>query len=209
MSEAAKALSAAKVLSVNNEIALSNGIVLRIKPMPPLLLNDIANSIPEPEMPKIFIEEDNRYEDNPDHPAYIKALNDRANEVGIRTINAIISVGSEVVSIPDGVLRPEDNGWLKRTKFTNYQFDADDPEERYLAWLRFYAIATSEDLNKVNTLPLILAGLREAEVEDALQSFRSGEERGIDPNLPNPDDNKNGDNLPASRPRGRPRNRGA
>src|SRR3972149_7775442 len=128
MSEAAKALSAAKVLSVNNEIALSNGIVLRIKPMPPLLLNDIANSIPEPEMPKIFIEEDNRYEDNPDHPAYIKALNDRANEVGIRTINAIISVGSEVVSIPDGVLRPEDNGWPKRTKFTNYQFYWGEPE---------------------------------------------------------------------------------
>lgn len=189
-----------------NLITLSNGIVLKMKPVPPLLLNSIANSVPEPEVPKVWIEEKGREEENPEHPAYLKAIIDRANLVGIMIIDATLAVGTELVSVPDNMLKPEDDGWLWQAKHSGKEFDLTDPKDRYLAWLRYYAVETQDDLNNLNTIPQILAGIREGEVDKVSNSFRGDEERGADSELPPKNNGKNGHNIPANTARTRARN---
>lgn len=178
-----------------------------MKPVPPLLLNAIANSIPEPQVPKIWMEEKGREEENPDHPAYLKALSDRANEIGMRIIEATLLVGTELVSIPDGIAKPSDNSWIKRVELTGKILNQNDKDERYLTWLRFYAVETQEDLNKINSIPLQLAGIQEVEVETAIETFRSDEERGENNPIPNKNGHKNGHHVPANAARVSSRNR--
>lgn len=180
-----------------------------MKPMPPLLLNAIANSIPEPEIPMIYIEEDDRHEANPNHPAYQKALLDRANDIGMRIIEATLSIGTELVSVPEGLAKPEDDSWLRRAKIARHEFNQDDTEERYLAWLRFYAAEIQEDLNRINSIPLQLAGIQEVEVEKAIDTFRGGEERGADNGVSGEVSDQNGHNVPVAASGPRTRNRRA
>lgn len=190
-----------------NLITLSNGIVLRMKPMPPLLLNAIANGIPEPDVPMLFVEEDNRHEANPNDPNYQKALNDRLTNISLRIIDATLSVGTELISVPDDLVKPEDDSWLNRAKLAGHAFDKESQEERYLAWLRFYAVETQADLNKINTIPLQLAGLQEAEVEEVINTFRGGEIRGDDNGVSGEGIGTNGHNVPVPATRTRTRNR--
>lgn len=194
-------------MSDKNLVTLSNGIVLRMKPMPPLLLNAIANGIPEPDVPMLYVPEDDRHEANPNDPNYQKALNDRLTNISLRIIDATLSVGTELISVPDNLVKPENDSWLNRIKLAGHIFDKESQEERYLAWLRFYAVETQADLNKINTIPLQLAGLQEAEVEEVINTFRGGEARGNDNGVSDEVIGTNGHNVPIPATRTRTRNR--
>lgn len=191
------------------QITLSNGIVLRVKPMPPLLLNAIANSIPEPEVPMWWNEDDQRHEANPNHPEYQKALADRNATIGMRIIDATLSVGTELVAVPGTMIPPESDSWIRRLKLTGQDatFNPEDKEERYLAWLRLYAIETNADLEKVNSIPMQLAGLQEEEVAEAMELFPSGKTRGEDNGVSVENGVRNGHNVQPVAPRTRTRNR--
>lgn len=189
-----------KSAEVPTQITLSNGVVLKVKPMPPMLLNSVANSIPEPEVPKVYLEDKGREEPNPNHPAYLRAVSDRAAAISLAMMNLILYACTEVISIPEGVMKVTDDGWLRLAKMAGINFDPDDEVERYIAWLRCYAVQTVGDLNLTQTVPLRLAGITEAEVEEAMESFRGGEGRDADSGLPVEIGSPNGHHLPDSDP---------
>lgn len=204
-SEAIKAAGKAAKREPNSlprEINLSNGIVLKVRPMPPMLLNSVANSIPEPEVPKVFMEDKGREEPNPNHPDYIKAVAEYNSKVAMATMNLIFYACTSIKEIPDGLLKPEDDDWVEMATMAKISFDREDKAERYIAWLRCYALETISDLNQAQTIPLQLAGITESEVQEAVDAFRSGEGRDSDNGIPteviSPDGDNIWDNTPGS-----------
>jgi len=197
-----------KSFEVPRELVLSNGIILGIKNIPPLLINSVGNSIPEPDMPVTYIEEKDREEPNPNHPAYIRAMEKRDQELNLATINIILYAGTTLKHIPPGVFGPDDDDWIMLAEMAGIKFDPGNKVQRYLAWLRSYALATLKDLEQAQTLPLMLAGVTEPEVEKLSDSFRSGEERGTDSPVSDALGSKNGDNVQKPNRRARRTNRG-
>src|SRR3990167_5649715 len=60
---------------VPDEVALSSGIVIGFKNVPPLLLSDAVARVVKPEPPKIVHEDKGGVEEpNPNDPDYVKAL---------------------------------------------------------------------------------------------------------------------------------------
>ena len=196
---------------VPKSIKLSNGITLKVKPMPPMLFNSVVNSIPEPEVPKVYMEDKGRDEPNPNHPDYIKAVNERTVAISLATMNLILVACTEIEYLPDGMEGPESDDWPYLAEMAGITFDHSNKHERYLAWLRAYAISTVNDMTQVQTVPLMLAGVSEEEVDTAMDAFRSGEARDSDSGLPDEEHSPDGDNISdiSSRPSRRVRRAGS
>lgn len=196
------------------ELELSNGIILALKPVPPLLLQAINNEFVQPPPPKIYMEEKGREEENPNDPEYLKLLEKLAAEQELAVNDMVLGVGTSVKSIPEGMYPPESDDWIPQVKFAaklankELEMDISDPVRRYLYWLRFYAMETSADVIFARTLPLQLTGIREGEVEEVMESFRGLPERGSNTDSPVETGNNNGNTANRASRRGRPRNRG-
>lgn len=168
------------------EYELTNGIVLRLKPVPPLLIQAVNNEFAPITVPTVFLEDKGRKEENPNDPAYLKSVEEQEERQSLAIQDLVFAVGTEVISVPDGYFKPEEDGWIASVEFANkitggdLKIERDDPLKRYLYWLRFYALETTNDVVLVNSLPNMLAGIRENEVEDLINSFRGVPERGAD-----------------------------
>lgn len=180
---------------IPKEVVLSNGIVLSVKAMPPMLLNSVANSIPEPVVPKVYIEEKDREEENPNHPSYIKALEDRQTKIGMATNNLILYACTKIKELPEGIPGPDDDTWIPLARMSGLDIDNSDPVQRYVTWLKCVAIENVDDMTKAMQVPIMLAGVSEEEVADVMDSFRSGEGRSTDSELSPEQSSSNGNNV--------------
>lgn len=157
-----------------------------MRPVPPLLLQAINQEFHVPEPPTIYLEDKGRSEPNPNDPAYLKEVEKFEEAQDLAISNLTLAVGTSVKSVPDGYFRPEDDGWIEQVEFANTLIGIDvhiehlDKTKRYLHWLRFYAMETASDIALVRGLPMQLAGIREGEIEEVLESFQRLPERGTD-----------------------------
>lgn len=197
------------------DFTLSNGIVLTMKPVPPLLLNAVIQEFKTPPPPKFMNEEKGREEDNPNDPAYQKTLEELAAKQELATNSLLLSMGTSFKSAPEGYFKPEDEGWVDLVKFNfsvtgqNVEIDTDDKIKRYLCWLRYYAMETTADVVLCNHLPNQLAGIREGEIEEVLEFFRRISERGANPESPVEIGSQNGNTNNRAARRASARARGA
>ena len=190
----------------NDSLTLSNGIVLKVKPVPLFLVQSAVTKLEKPRVPIVDIAEKGRKEPNPDDPAYLEAL----ERYEALTIEAALDIGLvagiEVVSIPEGVYGENDDGWLAPLEFLGMEVDQ-RPNGRRLSWLRYYAIASADDLANVSVVILRNLGLSEEEVGKAAESLPSGTVRGAD-NGASVEDAGHGDNVRAPSTRRGARSRG-
>lgn len=197
------------------DFELSNGIVLTCKPIPPLLLQAVVAEFKLPPAPKVFIEEKGREEDNPNDPDYIAQVNQLAEEQDLAINDLLLGIGTSIKYIPDGYFRPEDEDWITQVEFSaglsgkNLRIEREDKIKRYLHWLRFYALETGADIALAQGMPVQLAGIREGEVEEVIDSFRGIPERGTDTNGSTEPGSENGDTANRATRRARPRDRRA
>lgn len=192
------------------EFRLSNDIVLTIKPVPPLLLQAISQEFAPPPPPKVYIDEKGRDEENPSDPEYLRLLAELSIKQDLAVNDLVLAMGTVIKSIPEGYFLPQEDGWVTQVQFaaniTGKKIEiGDDPIKRYLCWLRFYAMETQSDIVWCNQLPLQLVGIREGEVEEVMEFFRSIPERGTDTNSAVATGNQNGhtENRAARRSRTR------
>jgi hypothetical protein len=168
------------------DFELSNGIILTLKPVPPFLLQAVMGEFKDPEVPVVFMQEKGRDEPNPNDPEYIKAMEEVSAKQDKAINDFLLSVGTDVKSIPEGYFPPESDEWIKQIEFAseisgaNIYVDKENPIKRYLYWLRFYAIETGFDSAVINTIAYSLGGIREGEVQEVIDSFRSLPERRAD-----------------------------
>jgi len=158
-------------------VTLSTGVRARIKPVSAKLLDEIARSVPEPPVPKQFIDEKQREEYNPLDPTYQLAVKEANHLRGLRSTEAMIMFGVELV---DAV--PERSEWEPKLRFMEKRgsidlsgYDLDDPLEREFVYKTLVAVSTP-DLMVVS----MASGLTNAEVADAMAAFQRSKARRTD-----------------------------
>jgi len=154
-------------------VQLSSGIVLKVRPVPPLAIRQAVMNVERPRVPIVFIEEKGREEENPDDPGYREALFEYQMATGLVAMKALLLLGTEVDTLPDGMVGPSDDAWLDELQEVGVEVEAKSPRARYLAWLQFYALKTNEDITAAMEGPRKASGITEEDVALAVQSFRS------------------------------------
>lgn len=195
------------------EFELSNGIVLTLKPVPPLLLEAVLGEYKLPDPPKVYMEEKGRDEENPSDPNYLKEIARLAEQQSLAIQDLCLAVGTTIKTIPEDYFGPNDDGWIAQIEFAQkysgaeFRIEREDKVKRYLCWLRFYALETSADVALAIGLPQQLAGIREGEIEEIVDSFRGVSRGGADSNGAAEIGSANGNSANRAARRTRPSNR--
>ena len=163
---------------VLNEFTTSNGIVLKLKPVPPLLVMDAQRSIKEPTPPKIpnydkGDEGDAPLEENPSDPTYLREMAAYQSQVGELSNAIFLTRGVDVISVPEGIDKVDDEGWADDVQeFTSLVIPKVGRRRMY-CWLKYVALTSLDDfqglLNKLTSLGGVTL---ESDVQQAQASFR-------------------------------------
>ena len=210
--EIAERLADGRPLGPPETVALSQGIVLRLKAIPPELIREAASRVTKPPVPVVWIADKEREEENPHHPDYIEAMAVYERDVSEATSNVAIALGTECESVPEGYYSPDDDGWiadLEDAGIAVTEAQRTRRVARYLAWMRLYAMATAGDIALVILYTRMSYALLGSEVEHALAAFRGDARWRADRDAKAAEDGKDGDHVPRVRGGHRAGDRGA
>lgn len=172
------------VASNTHTLTSSTGVVIKLNKIPRLLIGELAR-VPRPRPPVVFMEDLGRSEENPNDPEYLDKVRDWEIAISIKMVDAFILFGTEVVSIPGGMVKQTDPRVASKMRLLGVT--ADDEDQLYLAWIKYFACPSDEDITALTDGVGRLSGVSEKDVNDALQNkFRDNAERP-------------GDNLPAGK----------
>lgn len=184
---AAKAVSLFEGRKRIERITLSTGVVLKLRPVPPTVMDRARQAVPVPQVPKVFIESKGVEEPNPNHPEYLAALRGYDEQLVMAAWRAAAILGTAVESLPDGFPGPEDDRWIAELEAAlpdgeelDVQRDVTTDRERnarYYDWLRLYAFGTEEDAFTVSAIATSTVSLTEEEVASYVASFRDSQAR--------------------------------
>lgn len=164
--------------SVINEVVLSSGVVLRHKKFSRLILQAILDKFPYPDPPKVRIPEKDRYEINPNDPHYKEQVAKIDEQRSMAIIDAVIVFGTEVSNMPDKITPIESDDWIEELEIIGVNVLKENKKSRYLAWIKYVAMVDTEsDLAKVMTVFSRMVGASEETVAQAIDNFRSVQER--------------------------------
>lgn len=171
MKAAVKGAEQVKQSGKDGTVTLSNGIVLKIKAVPPLLVYQAQLQLRKPKPPVTLNEDKGREEENPLDPDYLQDLDEYVNALGLTQSNVIFLLGTKPLTIPEGYYGPKEDGWLEPLAF--FKIDVGEGENaRYLSWLRYYALSSEEDITLVMSSISAFSGVKREAVEQAAESFR-------------------------------------
>lgn len=152
-------------------VVLSTGVRVRLRAVNAATISEVTSRIKDPEVPRWYNEKEKREEENPNHPAYLSAI-DRANQERANAMfDALALFGVELED--DAVL--ETDGWMNELRLLERlgrldlsKFDLSDPLDRRFLYVKHVAMGT-EDWAKL----MRLAGISSEAVAEARRSFRS------------------------------------
>lgn len=151
---------------------LSSGVVMRPRRVPNLLFAEVVSRFKAPKVPRFHNPDTGREEENPSDPAYTEAFNEYQAQLSMAIIDAMILMGTEVVSVPRTMERAEDDLWTRKLKALGVPI-TDDPLVRYLAWVKYYAAEGQDDVQTIMTAVGRMSGVSEEDVNDAVSQFRN------------------------------------
>lgn len=153
-----------------------DGVVLHLRSVAPMLINDAQRRVKEPKIPlvKNLDKGDDVWEENPNDPSYLRAVEEHRQTLGELTNSLLIMRGTEVVSVPDGFPKLEDKAWSEDIEeFTGIQVPASG-RRRYYCWIKYCVLSSMSDfmtlLRKVSSMGGITL---EADVAQAMDDFRN------------------------------------
>lgn len=159
--------------SGENLFELQNGVVLELKPVPPIAIREAAIKHPPPKVPVVFIEDKGREEENPNDPAYMREVQRYVLEQLYRVTDVIMLLGTSIRHVPEGVQRPEDEEWVSMLEALAIDLPPfNNKYARYLSWLRLYAITSEIESGYILGRVTALSGVTEVEVQRAAAAFR-------------------------------------
>lgn len=173
-------------------VTLTSGITLIVQAVSPYAIREALRRTREPEVPIIHDADKGRDEPNPNDPDYLKAMDEWVERVQETTNNVFYLLGTQLKVdsetgrpvLPSGRFGPEDDGWLRILKVLDIEIDVTDSFERYLAWLKYYAITNPEDTTRLTIAISRRSGVVEDDVAQAMSAFRYSQRRRS--NLPDP-----------------------
>lgn len=159
-----------EVKKADEIIVLSTGVKLRLKKVPILRINAVLERFPYPEVPLIHDEERGREIRNPNHPIY-QEMRQKVDEQRTWAImDAVAGLGTELLFVPEGFYRPEDQGWIDECEILGIQINTTSKVARYLAWIKFVAISTMEDMNLIARQFGLALGVSEARIANEIRN---------------------------------------
>jgi hypothetical protein len=161
-------------------VRLSSGVVVRTKPIPPLLISNFVAKAEPPKIPEIWDEDRERSIPNPNHPDYLEALERYRFLLGAKVLDLLIMAGTSIEEVPDEVSSIEDTEWEAIYALLNEDPIPSSGPRRYLAWMQTVAILTTEDIELVRGLSMQGSTLTEEDVAAATKGFRSLQVREAD-----------------------------
>ena len=166
--EVAKAVDKAKKPE-DDTVTLSSGVVLRCKQVPPLLLIKVLASFPRPKIPTWISPSMGREVENPDDPDYIARVNQWKIDSSNVTLNALLLLGTELVSVPKNLEGPDGNKWIEKLKSIGLETETNNESWRYLNWMVLVAAPSDDDMNIIKEVVGKLSGVPESAVAAAEQ----------------------------------------
>lgn len=150
------------------DITLSTGVVLRAHKANPMILIKVMATDPEPKPPTEFIEAMGREVENYMNPEYQERLEAWRTRYNSRLLDAMLGLGTEIVSVPDGVPKLKDNSWVRKLEV--YGIDTsmkDEPEWRKINWIMSVACEDEKDLTLLQKSIQKFSGVAEEDVAAA------------------------------------------
>jgi hypothetical protein len=164
------------------------GIVFRVKPVPPMLIEDtrrrfLAN---EPQPPMVRNEDKETLEENPNDPEYRRAHDRFFLDLGEASSALMLTRGTELIKLPEGIEPPEGETWSEDVHdITGIEVPPVGSRRRYYVWLKYVALTTWGDFNGLVRAASRASGMtREDDVADAAESFRDNPPRAADTSVP-------------------------
>ena len=157
-------------------IEFGSGAKLRTKKVPILRIQAIMDTFKYPPIPEFMDEERKRPIKNPDHPEYKRMRDEVDEQRGLAALDALIAFGTELVSIPEGMAKPEDDSWIEECALFGLEVRTDSPKARYLGWVKFVAITDSADFDKLYGILQHSMGVSGVNIAQAISSFQSDQE---------------------------------
>ena len=178
-------------------VVLSSGVELAIETVWPTALMRIASfEVAKPEPPMIFLTDKGRSEPNELDPEYQAALRKYWFDVGQQYMNGLILLGTKVHKLPDGFDGPDDPEWAEAM---NTVIPGAIPEvgskKRYLAWVRYWACRTAEDINAIERAVTESNAVLEGAVAESMAGFPDKPQRTADLGSPAPKARRHRDKL--------------
>lgn len=151
-------------------IELSTGVRIRIRTVPPGLLEDVVAQIEDPPVPMFYDEEREREYPNPTDPQYAKDMAHAERDRSIAMIETIVLFGIELV---DGL--PEDEDWVRKLKFLHKRgvfdlsgYDLKDDLDKEFLFKRYICLGNAEDLSHIVSS---VQGIQPEDIDRARHTF--------------------------------------
>lgn len=162
-------------------IHLSTGVVLRGKMVNPVTYISIAAMFPRPKPPIYHNKTMGRDMENPQDPDYIARVQAHQIEQGNAIVTFLILEGTEIVSKPPDMPGPlpdkkrKEKDWLDRYSLLGLPMLPENPEWRYLTWVKTVACVGQEDLKSIQEVVGRLSGVSKTDVR-AAEEFPGSQE---------------------------------
>lgn len=133
-----------------NKLKTSTGVWLDCLPVSGAAIQQTQADIPDPEVPRFFIESQNRWVDNPHHPDYIEAQKRVARERAEASFSSVLKLGCK---LSKGL--PKNDRWLRlllryeaRDPLVE-EADLDNPESLESLYIAKEAIGSADDVHRI------------------------------------------------------------
>lgn len=154
---------------------LSSGVRVRLLSVSPGLISDVQSRVKFPEVPKFYNENKDRWEENPNHPAYLAEVQRAREEQGMAAMRAMCMFGFELV---DGL--PEDDTWIRKLELVNpeLKIDRNDAIELEFYYKQFVAVGSQTDyMLLAKVMGVTEEAIAQAEATFQRDTARSGNQR--------------------------------
>lgn len=170
--EAAQAASS--VTSGTNEYTLSSGVIVRLKPVPPLAMREAAIQAVPPRPPMVHIEDRDQDIENPNDPDYLKALEEYQTKQLYLVSDVMMMLGVDIIHVPEDVFPVESEEWSEMLAAVGIAIPEQAVSNKYarrLTWMRLYAARSETDIATILARIIALSGVTELEVQRAAAAF--------------------------------------
>ena len=159
------------------EVETSTGVVFIAKGIPFALFEMLHNKhqASQPKVPVIHNADKDRDEENPLDPDYIQAKQSWELAYSSKVFDVLYKMGLDLVSVPKGMLRPEDD-WGVAFDELDIGFEMpENPKDRYLSWIKLVAAPLATDTAKLSLAVSRESGVPEEDVRAITDMFRDNE----------------------------------
>lgn len=170
----------AKEAIIVDKFRCENGTLLKLKKVSRQAVIAGMTAISIPKIPRTYVKELEREEENPDHPEYLQAMRDYNVKIGEVTNAIYLGMGTEVIELGSGVCGVDSEEWSDELgEYIKVSIPAPGKKSRYVEWLKLYCL-NNTDWNELWPLITKVSDtlVPQDGVASAIESFRSDNLRG-------------------------------